>query len=190
MKTISFVLTGTRPLIPHNGQLADPLNKFSKASKSISGKKNKTDDDYEQLAKLEFMGSLYLNENLAPCVPGDNVEGTLREAAKKSKKGKSALSGIICSGLFDLEYKGSKKPEELWKDREKFAITCGVKIKKSRIMRTRPIFKEWSCKVEVQYNEGLLNQSDVIQFMEVAGKEIGLCDWRPKYGLFDAKVVK
>ena len=41
-------------LIMHNGQTADPLNPFSKAMKEISGKRKKTDTDYEAMANIEF----------------------------------------------------------------------------------------------------------------------------------------
>jgi hypothetical protein len=56
-------------------------------------------------------------------------------------------------------------------------------------MRTRPIFEEWAANVEVMYNPDLVDKAEVIQWMEVAGYEVGLMDWRPKYGRFNSEVL-
>jgi len=38
---VKLKLTGISPLIVHNGQLADPLNRFSKLMKAVTGKRKK-----------------------------------------------------------------------------------------------------------------------------------------------------
>jgi len=42
----------------HNGQLADPMNRFTKAIKEITGKRKKSDSDHMEISHLEFLGSL------------------------------------------------------------------------------------------------------------------------------------
>ena len=86
-ETLEVHIQGVVPLILHNGQLVNPLNPISKEMKKISSKRAKTESDYEELARLEFMGSLYLNEKKEPVIPGECIEATLINAAKKSKKG-------------------------------------------------------------------------------------------------------
>jgi hypothetical protein len=51
MQKSKFRLTSESPLLLHNGQTADPSNRFSKEMKKISGKRGKTDADFEQLSK-------------------------------------------------------------------------------------------------------------------------------------------
>lgn len=50
-------------MLMHNGQLADPSNEWARAIKEISGKRAKTAADYEEMARLEWLGSLYLNQH-------------------------------------------------------------------------------------------------------------------------------
>ena len=41
-KVMLLTIIGTAPLVMHNGQTADPLNKYAKMLKAISGKRKKT----------------------------------------------------------------------------------------------------------------------------------------------------
>jgi hypothetical protein len=50
--------------------------------KRVSGKRAKTDADFEELARLEFLGGLYLH-NGEPCLPGEVIEAALVEAAAR-----------------------------------------------------------------------------------------------------------
>jgi len=75
MDTIQEVkvrLEGLTPIMMHNGQLADPLNKFVKAAKPYSSKRGKTEEDYAVLAYIEWWGGLYT----APGTPDiDTTDG-------------------------------------------------------------------------------------------------------------------
>jgi hypothetical protein len=59
----------------------------------------------------------------------------------------------------------------------------------AKVMRTRPIFREWSALVEMQYDPDVLNLREVEEIVVDAGKLVGIGDWRPKHGRFEAKVV-
>jgi len=74
-RTLKVEIIGTAPLIMHNGQTADPLNRYAKAMAEISGKRSKTEADLEQMAWLDFIGSLYMGTD-GPVVPGRLIEGT------------------------------------------------------------------------------------------------------------------
>jgi hypothetical protein len=52
-QTLRFKLISVAPLLCHNGQLADPLNDIARQMKKISSKREKTDTDLEELARLE-----------------------------------------------------------------------------------------------------------------------------------------
>jgi len=94
MNTVKVRYEGISPLIMHNGQLADPLNKFSKELKKLSGKRKKVDSDYEEMGRVEWYGSLYINEDGKPCLPGRVLEANIIEGAKVHKLG-TAFQGTV-----------------------------------------------------------------------------------------------
>jgi len=55
-----------------------------------------------------------------------------------------------------------------------------------RIMRTRPIFRNWSALAVIEYESSLLNLEQVDRWIQTAGVQVGICDWRPRYGRFTA----
>jgi hypothetical protein len=183
-KTLNFRILGVSPLLMHNGQTADPLNQFSIGLKKISGKRGKTEEDYRALAHLEFLSGLYL-KNKKPCIPGFVMEACLCEAAKKSRRGKQALSGIFVNEDSELIYDGPQDPEKMWED-ESFRLSASVRIQKNRVMRTRPRFDKWEAVVAISFDDKVLNASDVEEILKSAC-DVGLCDWRPKFGRFSAE---
>jgi hypothetical protein len=173
----------------HNSQLADPLNKFTRSIKEITAKgRKKTDADLEQLAKLEFMGGLYVDEKGHPAVPGECIEGVIRDGARKGRKGKDAQCGIISDGVWPLIYDGPKDVEKLWLD-ERFRDYRGVKVTQSRVMRMRPKFPVWSLEFEVSFEQEVLNQTDLEKWLRDAGQFVGLLDFRPRFGRFEVDRV-
>lgn len=186
METLKFRITGTAPLLMHNGRLADPLDEFTKKIKKISSKRNKTDADHLEMARIEWHGSLYLNEDGLPCIPSYVMEGPLTGrggAAGKVKMRKQGEAGMFIQEDAVLEYEGPTSIDELWEDKQ-FRLRAKVKIGQSSVMRTRPMFREWSAVIEIWYNPELLNPEAIVQWMDVAGDQVGLMDWRPKYGRF------
>lgn len=181
--TLNFKIAGISPLVMRNGQLANPLNRFAKDINSISRKRRKTEADIEEIARLEWLGSLYLTK-AEPCIPGEMVEACIIKGAMTQKRGKQAKAGILCLGAFPLQYEGPRNPLELW-EREEFRLVAAVKVGNSRLMRTRPIFRNWGAEFEVRYNPALLNADEVSHFLAVAGELEGIGDWRPRFGRFE-----
>jgi hypothetical protein len=182
-QALNLKFAGVSPLIHHRGGLANPLDPMAKEMKRVTAKRKKTDADFEQLAKLEFFGSLYLGEDGSPIIPADCIEACLIEGAKKIRRGPEAKSGVICMKHSQLEYDGPRTDKELWEDK-RFVIAVGVRIQRNRIIRTRPMFPNWSADVHLEYEDSVLNASDVREFAVKAGQLVGLCDWRPRYGRF------
>jgi len=73
MQTIKLQLTGTRPLLMHADVFADPLNPLTKQHKSLTGKRKKTDDDHEAIARSEWRGGMYFDDDMGPYIPGVNI---------------------------------------------------------------------------------------------------------------------
>lgn len=184
-ETLVVQVVGVAPLLMHNTQLANPLNKFVRAIKEITAKgKKKTDADIESLARLEFLGGLYLDSNSHPAIPGEVIEGMIRDGARKSRAGKDAICGIISDGIWPLEYDGPKDVEKLWLD-ENFRDYRGCRVGQARVMRMRPRFNDWSLTFKVSYQDEVVNRSHLEKWLQDAGQLVGMCDFRPRFGRFE-----
>lgn len=176
-------IRGVAPLLMHRGGLANPLDKWARASKKVSAKRKKTDEDIEELARLDFMGSLYWDEENGVHIPAEAIEACIRDGAKKNKRGKDIQSGVFCnSNVASLQYEGPKEPQKLFD--KGFFDTRAVSVNRSKVMRTRPRFNKWSCTFTLSVNTSVIDPEDVLAALEDAGAIKGLCDYRPRYGRF------
>jgi hypothetical protein len=48
----------------------------------------------------------------------------------------------------------------------------------------RPIFQEWSAVITLNVEDTLINPTRVDEWLDVAGTQIGIGDWRPQNGRF------
>lgn len=150
----------------------------------MSGKRKKTDADFAEMSRIEWHGALYLNEKGEIFVTPEMVEAGLKEAAKKERKGKAVDKALVCTQTSALDIGVKKSLEELWTD-PNYKLIIGVKIKGSRVMRTRPRFDKWSFVASIQYDEFVLEERDILSFAK--GATFG--DWRPKFGQVKAEII-
>lgn len=181
-ETLNFRIAGVSPFLMHNGQLADPLNPHSRSIAEVAGKRKKTDADHVEMGRREFFGSLYLSGG-EPCVPGEMLEAALIRGAMKQKRGPQAKAGLLVENHARLEYEGPREPKALWDD-ERFRLRVAVKIAQAKVMRTRPRFDGWAADVAIKFLPSLLNAREVRSFLVTAGEQIGIGDWRPRFGRF------
>lgn len=187
IEELKVQIIGESPLMMHNAQMANPRNEYAKAMKEISSKRKKTEEDLEELARIEWLGGLYLYEG-KPAIPADVILATLINAGKKNKLGKQiALSVFEASPWYPLLYDGPKDIDKLYED-GRFQDYRSVRVQMSRVMRSRPIFREWGLAAAVKVNTNLINISDVIEAFHIAGEQIGFLDYRPRYGRFRVEV--
>ncbi len=185
----TITITGTAALLMHNGRLADPLDPATKALKAATGKRTKTDADHEEISRVEFAGGLYLDPDIGPYLPADNIWKTLQVAARKSKQGKQVEEGvIIISEVNPLSYDGPRDLDGLWANKN-FVSRRTVVNQRNRVARTRPIFQQWKVAADGILDESALNLGDLRTIAERAGNLVGLGDWRPRYGRFTATVT-
>jgi hypothetical protein len=189
MKTMNVKLTGLRPLVMHNGLLADPTNQYTVAMKNITAKGSKklTLSDYKERDHLEWMGSVYWSEqDKYLFLPSDNIEACVIEGARKQRKGKDALAVVFCQEAeVELKHpKSGKSLKEIEAD-PNYTLRKGVKINnKARIIRIRPRISDWSASFTLEFDDSILNASDLKTALVDAGALVGIGDWRPKYGRF------
>jgi hypothetical protein len=182
--SIEFQIEGISPLLMHNGQLANPLNPLVKQMKALTGQRKKTDEIHIELSRLEFKASLYMSSSGHVEIPSEVLESCLIEGAKKSKLGKQFKSAIAIHNNALLDYGENLTVDEMWARSDEFADVRGVKVGQARVMRTRPIFRNWKLTFEVSYNPDLVNPEQIQLAVEDAGSQVGLCDYRPKFGRF------
>jgi hypothetical protein len=185
---LKYRLNSEAALLMHNGQTADPLNKWAKAMKQISGKRSKTDADFEELARTEFFAALYMDKD-GPIVPNTVLDSLIVGAAKKTKEGQLAKSGVFCLTSARLEYDGPRTAAELWAD-ERFRFSAIVRIGMARVARMRPIFEKWNAVITLNVEDTVVNPARIDDWLRIAGTQIGLGDWRPQFGRFVAKRIE
>ena len=194
MKTLKATWTGIRPLVMHNGLMADPTNPYSRAIKAITAKGSKklTDHDYEERDRLEWEAGLYWDEPDGLIIPSDNIEGCIKEGARKSRIGKDVEAAVFClEPQVKLTYDGPKTKEKIFSD-PRFTLRKGVKLNgKVRIMRIRPMIPTgWKLSFTLEYDESIVNVRSLEKAMIDAGALVGLGDWRPKFGRFLVEVAE
>jgi len=186
--SIQMKLTGLAPVLMHNGRLANPFDEYAQLMKELTAPKKKTDEQHRQISKVEWEGGLYVYDGKIG-FPADVIWATGYEGSKNSKLGEKYKAGVVEEGeFFPLEYEGAKDPKKLFEDKQ-FVYIKMVRVGRSRVPRTRAIFRQWSVKVGVMVMNEVMNPKDVIKAFEDAGRLKGVGDWRPRFGRFSVEAV-
>jgi hypothetical protein len=190
LEQLNLKLTGTRPLLMHNGRLADPIGEHKKAlsEATTAHKRQKTDESAALVRRQEWLGGLYQDSKGRICITDDMACGVFINGAKKMRLGAKAKCVVCTESTFVLEYPGPKDPEKLY-EVPGFVDYRGVVVGQSRVYRTRPRFNEWSVTIGYLVDTEELDIPDVMNFMGQAGILVGLGDYRPRFGSFDVKRV-
>jgi len=194
MEKVKLELTGISPLLMHSERGANPLDPETKIMKKLTSKKNKTDEDYEEMAFVDWKMGLYLDEKLGPYIPGLNVRASIVEGGKMNKLGTSIQKGtMILDDSIPLIYQGPKTIKELWAS-PKYRDIRSVVVNRNRMMRCRPIFHEWKVEVDIHYDTKIIDIEKIVMAADNAGSYIGLGDFRPgkgngSFGRYEVNVV-
>ncbi len=173
---IEVSIQGTADFLYHKWN-TESIDAKSKAAKGSSTKKT---DDLESF--------VYRNNNGNLCIPGEYVRQSCIEAAKfkqdprsprKSAKdlykaGIISLTNLSDLGVRDWDYEDKRR----------------VVIQKNGITRTRPAMKSgWEVKFIFLINTPeYINSQDLLDTLNIAGKLVGIGDFRPSFGRF--QIVK
>lgn len=198
MNILKLNIVGISALLMHNNQAANPLNHYAKALKRLSSKRNKTDDDYRELARLEWEAGLYLEQGKVG-IPARCIEAAFWNGAKKTKNGVKFKSGVLVEEDFmflshdgpaiTASGNGEIPNASLDKYYDKFNYQTLVKVGPQTILRTRPIFQNWSFQVTLLFDPTVIDERTLISIGEDTGRLVGLCDNRPRMGRFMVEKV-
>ncbi len=176
MKKIEVVIEGTgEGLLMHSAQ-----GMVQQAVKKNPAKSYNPEEDAEKVA--------YRNDNKELYVPSRCLKACILNAAAWLKVGKKSLKPII-AGCTRIEPSEIILMNKKGKNLKEYKIDMRpVVIQRARIMRARPLIKEWQLKFDIIYDDQLLGSTpqeleSIKNILEDAGKRIGLLDNRPqKYG--------
>jgi len=186
MLRLQIDMVGTRPLLPHNVQLADPENQYARDLKLLTQKKTKTDEDRRQMAKVEWFGGLYTDPSIVgPAMPTGNIRRMLVRAATITKQGKAVERALaFVDFAVPIAYDGPRELDKLFED-ERFRNRAMVRVGMTRVARVRPQFAQWALTAEARFIDDAMNLDDFQRVVELAGEIEGLGDNRVNgYGRF------
>lgn len=176
---------GVKPLLMANPQMANPLNHYKKEISKYTSKRNKTDEDHEEISRLQFLGHLYYDEEIGVYIPSEMIEASIVNGAKVTKNGKKIpLAVNVVEYKIPLIYKDIKTPDELFNDEDFVDVRFGV-LNRSKILVTRPRFNQWEIVFNVDVDTSLLNVEEFVEAVNNAGQRAGIGTYRPKYGTYD-----
>ena len=188
--TVSAV--GTKPLLLHNVDLANPLNPWARKMADLRGtpSKRRTEKWHEEMAYVSFMGAFYeIPDVNGVGLPAENVRRSLIDAAKASRLGTQVQRALmVTTPAIPLIFDGPKDPEKMW-ETGNFHLTRMIRGTGGASPTTYPIFREWAVKVPFDLDESLLNVRDLTEIAERAGRIEGLGASRKQgYGRYQALI--
>lgn len=131
--------------------------------------------------KVECEKAVYKDEK-GCYAPSSWLEATMREAAKKFKKGKGNYRKEVEATVF-------VEPEKIYLGTNEYEIDRRyAKIMLRGVLKARPRFNKWELSFTITYEEKRTPKQILKQILEEAGIAIGIGDYRPKFGRFE--VVK
>ena len=105
----------------------------------------------------------------------------IETAARKLKQGPQVREGLIVESVDAFDYnvrRYGKTVEQIGKSAQ---FTVPVVVQRARILRTRAMFElPWSITATVDVDEELVDKTQLESWLDIGGRRIGLCDWRPE----------
>jgi len=218
MKDYRFEFTGIYPLIMHwdNIDWQDQLELLRAAKKK--SKTNKAEDKRgdDRNPPEGWKGCVY-HHNDVVAIPHDNLRRCFITAgAKKELKGKETYKKLCASGIMldpayplmvkgkaishtaIMEIEGTYAEHKLAVEKLGFELyTKRAKIGQAKHVRVRPLFRNWSLAGTLCVTDDRIDTHMLTEICDIAGKEVGLGDWRPSapaspgpFGRFTAMIAE
>jgi hypothetical protein len=186
-------LKGTSPLVMNNPRGMDKLDPLTRVIDELLDKKERTEADDAEISRLEWLRALHYDKSVGIFVPWAMPRRLLRDVGNlvdRNKGGKKVERGLApASSRIPLIYDGPSEPETLYTD-ERFRWRSWAKVNGKGIMKTWPIFPEWTLQFEVELAEDILDLDHLVRFADWGGRYEGLGSaHRLGYGRFVATIA-
>jgi hypothetical protein len=195
IESINVKISGIQPLLMSNPQTVDRFNPFAKEIAKINAKKTRrTDEDYRHLADLEVRSKVHWSDDHGVFVPSTWLLAALCKNGfnlKKLAKDKIRGSVFTTAPKIKLNYEGQDVVQTLDDvvGNPRFRYQMNVKQGQVRIMKSMPIFKDWSFETELEFENTQIDPSDLKALLEYSAKYGGFGDFRPTFGRSVAEVT-
>lgn len=194
IRTVNYTINGITPILLNNPQTVDRFNKYSKRMAVINAKKaRRTDEDYMELREIEIRSKIYFNED-GIYVPATWMTASLEKISHSlTKIPKAIMRGSVFANdtVMQLQYDGMSKvktPEDVVRNDE-FHHLMNIKQGQVRIMKAYPQFNDWSFSGSLDYDDTLVDASDMERMIKHAARYGGYGDFRPTFGRATAEVT-
>lgn len=190
---LQLTMTGVTPLLVKNPErLANPTDPAARKLNALTQKRGKTDEDYAEIAGIEFALSLYYADDIGPYMPTRNIVAMLAESGGHYKIGAPIKRGhyIIGDGRNPIRYEG---PRTIPGMREAgYAFTRPVAMnnsgKKKTVLRTHPRFVDWTIVCEIGFDSQEVSRDQLDLALARCARIGAIGDMRPNYGRFTLEV--
>ncbi|MGQ9570179.1 MAG: hypothetical protein ACUVWN_04590 [bacterium] len=175
MEQVKVRIEGITPLLMHRfGQDTDNVPKSKK-----KGQKQIT-DDYKSYLYVDHEGKLVQ--------PAEHIMGAMKDAGAKFQipsQRKMTYKKIIGSGAVQVV------PDLIPHEVQSWTVDSRpVVVNRGRIIRQRPRLDRWALSFTLLYDEEEISKATLKEILEVAGKTVGIGDFRPaKGGMFGKFMV-
>ena len=183
MYQVNAKVVGTSVLLQHRF----PLPTYEEMGQG--GHKSTGAKDYRD----EWRQSLYVDEKNGVYQPASHFELSMTKAAASfkvtGKRGKSYKDLVAANVVIDPEkiLFGIENPKDLDTDADKnlYLDLRPVVIQRARVVRIRPAFKPgWELGFTINVMDDELPSGILQDILTLAGKTVGIGDYRPKFGRF------
>jgi hypothetical protein len=169
-------IVGTTPMIMHRfskkaqGELLLPKGPINRAEKAAHLKHDPIN---------EFRETIYLNrDNSTPTrvhLPSNAFSKALANAALD-------IPGASKSQMLRLTSVVSTQINLFGIPKLHMGMVRSSDMARTPDVRTRAIFPEWACSIEIEFVSSLIKEKQVINLLAAAGIIVGIGDWRPQKG--------
>lgn len=184
---VTLHLKGLRPLLMHNGRLANPLDPHVEQMAAIKAKRKKTRDDHFDLMMLQARGGCWETEEGLLGVPDEAVWRSIYDAATAFRRGMDIKRALLPEGQVRplMIGKTTVDCDQYLVDFKAHIHYVPVKIGNVKVMGARPIVHEWASTHTFDLLTDVLDESDLAAIVARAGRLVGIGDWRPTYGRYE-----
>ena len=176
-------IRGLRPIIHHSGTGIDPKHpaNIEKSALARITASNRTEADEDRLAELECQLALWLDQDGKPTIPAAAIRSCIETAARRLRQGPQVREGLTVERVHEFTYDVDRYGGDLERLVQTTQFRIGVVVQRQRILRTRAMFEPpWGCTFVLDCDDQLVDQQQLEAWLDIAGRRIGLGDWRPE----------
>lgn len=185
-----FRIEGVSGLLMHSVDGVRTDTEIARKIAILAKKKasSRTEAENQALIQLECAKSVWSDdpskpiEEQRPVVPERVIRAVIETAARKFKEGPEVREGLVVTNT-QFEYDVDRYGESIADISTTAQFTTPVVVQRSRIERTRALFEPpWSVVVEIDTDDELIDDTKLLKWLDVAGRRLGIGDWRPAKG--------